>query len=369
MRLRHLAVLLAAAASACKAKGTATQAAAPVTIAAAVQRDVPRVLEATGTVEPVRTARVEAQVSGLIDKVTFREGDQVTAGQVLFQIDPRPFRAALSQAEAALARDSAQWESARRDRDRFESLAAKEYVTGQQLDQAKATAAALEATLRSDQAAIDQARLSLQYATVRAPITGRAGSLLVREGNLVRAGSGDALVVINQMAPIRVRFSVPAAYLSDLRALAGQKQEVRAMPVGDTAIAVTGTLDFLDNAVDSMTGTITLKAEFANKDSRLWPGGLVRVRLALSVDKGAIVVPSNAVVTGQRGSYVYVIDSGLARMRTVTLRRQSDSIAVLSAGVNPGDQVVVDGQLRLTEGARVQVQNKGDGPGQKEGDS
>ena len=362
IRPRFLALVLVAASSACKAKGTATQAAAPVTLAVAVQRDVPRVLEATGTVEPVRTARVEAQVSGLIDRVTFREGDQVTEGQILFQIDPRPFRAALSQAEAALARDSAQWESARRDRDRFEALAAKEYVTGQQLDQARATAAALEATLRSDQAQIDQARLSLQYATVRAPITGRAGSLLVREGNLVRAGSGDALVVINQMAPIRVRFSVPASYLSDLRALAGRKQEVRAIPVGDTASAVSGTLDFLDNAVDSMTGTIALKAEFANRDSRLWPGALVRVQLDLSVDKAVIVVPSSAVVTGQQGSYVYVVDSGMAHMRPVTVRRQGDSIAVLTAGVNAGDRVVVDGQLRLTDGARVQVQQPGGAP-------
>jgi len=166
-------------------------------------------------------------------------------------------------------------------------------------------------------------------------------------------------VVINQMAPIRVRFSVPAAYLSDLRALAGQKQEVRAMPVGDTATAVTGTLDFLDNAVDSMTGTITLKAEFPNRDSRLWPGGLVRVQLALSVDKGAIVVPSGAVVTGQQGSYVYVVDSNTAHMRPVTVRRQSDSIAVLTTGVNPGDLVVVDGQLRLTDGAKVEVQKPG----------
>ena len=179
MRPRQLVVLLVLTSTACKGKSPSAQAAAPVFLAAAVQRDVPRVLEATGTVEPVRTSQVEAQVSGLIDRVTFREGDQVTEGQVLFQIDPRSFRAALSQAEAALARDSAQWQSAQHDRDRFEALAAKEYVTGQQLDQARATAAALEATMRSDQGAIDQARLSLQYATIRAPITGRAGALLV----------------------------------------------------------------------------------------------------------------------------------------------------------------------------------------------
>lgn len=357
MRSRLLIPGFLALLAACKDKAPSASAAPPVRVAPAVERDVPRVLEATGTVEPVRTARVEAQVSGLIDKVMFREGDQVTQGQVLFQIDPRPFRAALSQAEAALARDSAQWVSATRDRDRFETLAAKEYVTGQQLDQAKATAAALEATLRADQGAIEQARLSLQFATIRAPITGRAGSLLVREGNLVRMGSGEALVVINQLAPIRVRFSVPASYLSDLRTLAGQS--VRALPVGDTATAVTGRLEFLDNAVDSMTGTITLKAEFANRDNRLWPGALVRVQLDLAVDKGAIVVPSGAVVTGQQGSYVYVVDSGTAHMRPVTLRRQSDSIAVLTAGVKPGDQVVVDGQLRLTDGAKVQVQKPG----------
>ena len=233
IRLRILALVLVAASSACKAKGTATQAAAPVTLAAAVQRDVPRVLEATGTVEPIRTVAGRGPGVGAHRPGGVPRGRPGTEGQVLFQIDPRPFRAALSQAEAALARDSAQWESARRDRDRFEALAAKEYVTAQQLDQARATAAALEATLRSDQAAIDQARLNLQYATIRAPITGRAGALLVREGNLVRAGSGDALVVINQMAPIRVRFSVPAAYLSELRALAGRRQEVRAIPVGE----------------------------------------------------------------------------------------------------------------------------------------
>ena len=265
-------------------------------------------LEATGTVEPVRTARVEAQVSGLIDQVTFREGDQVTEGQVLFQIDPRSFRAALSQAEAALARDSAQWASARRDRDRFEALAAKEYVTAQQLDQARATARDSTPRFAPTRPPIDQARLSLQYATVRAPITGRAGSLLVREGNLVRAGSGDALVVINQMAPIRVRFSVPAAYLSDLRALAGSKQEVRAIPVGDTASAVDRHARLPRQRRRLAHRHHHAQGEFANKDSRLWPGGLVRVQLALSVDKDAIVLPSSAVVTGQQGSYVYVVD-------------------------------------------------------------
>ncbi len=348
------ALLLLPLALACKGAPPPANPAVPVSVARAERRDVPLVLEATGTVEPLQTARVEPQVTGLVERIAFREGDVVQQGQVLVQIDPRPFRAALDQAEAVLARDQADYETARRDRERFEALAAKEFVTQQQLDQARAQAAALGATLRADSAAVEQARINLQFATIRAPIAGRTGGLLVRPGNLVRAGGGTPLVVINQLAPILVRFTLPAEQLAAVRRRSGRPLPVTAVPVGDT-VASAGELTFLDNAVDSLTGTIALKARFANPDQHLWPGGLVRVRLELDVERGALVVPSAAVVAGQQGTIVFTVGAdGKAHLRPVTVRRTSDSLAVLAAGIEPGDQVVTDGQVRLAEGARVE---------------
>jgi multidrug efflux system membrane fusion protein len=315
---------------------------------------MPRIVEATGTVEPIQTSAVAAQVDGILTKVEFREGDQVQAGQILFQIDPQRFQAALRQAEGALARDEAMAESANRDADRFRDLAAKQYVTTQQLDQAVAAADGLKATVRGDSAAVEGARLNLQYATIRAPISGRAGGILLRAGNLVRASNGAPLVVINQMAPILVRFSVPATYLGAIRGRAGRAMPVTAVPVGNDVAGEAGTLTFLDNAVDTLTGTIQLKAQFANRSGALWPGALVRVVLELDVERGALVVPLTAVVNSQRGSVVYVVDStGTAHLRPVEVERTTDSLVVLRSGVEEGNLVVVDGQLRLTDGGQV----------------
>ena len=358
-RQRAWAILLPLLLPACRAGAPPAPPAVPVTVARVVRRDMPRIIEATGTVEPMQTAAVAAQVDGILTRVEFREGDQVTAGQVLFQIDPQLFQAALRQAEGALARDEAMASSASRDADRFRELAAKQYVTTQQLDQAVAAAEGLKATVRGDSAAVERARLNLQYATIRAPITGRAGGLLLRAGNLVRASSGTPLVVINQMAPILVRFSVPATYLGDIRRRSGKALAVRAVPVGGDTAEQIGTLTFLDNAVDSLTGTIQLKAEFPNRSGSLWPGALVRVVLELDTQRDALVVPLTAVVNGQRGSVVYVVDSaGAAHLRPVEVERTADSLVVLHAGVSAGDVVVTDGQLRLTEGSRVGI--KGD---------
>lgn len=332
--------------------------AVPVTVARVTRRDVPRIVEATGTVEPIQTATVSAQVDGILTSVEFREGDPVRAGQVLFHIDPRPFQAALRQAEGALARDQAQATSAVRDAQRFKDLAAQSFVTTQQLDQAQAAADGAVATVQADSAAVERARLNLQYATIRAPIGGRAGGLLLREGNLVRSSAGTPLVVINQMAPILVRFAVPATFLDEIRRRAGHALEVRATPVGGDAADEVGTLTFLDNAVDTLTGTIQLKAQFPNRGGGLWPGALVRVVLELDTERDALVVPLTAVVNGQRGSVVYVVDSSrAARLRPVEVERTTDSIAVLRGGVAPGDLVVTDGQLRLTEGTLVGVRN------------
>jgi multidrug efflux system membrane fusion protein len=318
------------------------------------------VLEATGTVEPLESVGIQAQVAGILTHVAFREGQEVHKGDILFEIDPRQYRAALNQAEANLARDAAQYENARRDQQRFETLAAKEYVTQQQLDQTRANTVGLAATLRADTAAAERARLDLQNATIRAPIGGRTGSLLIKEGNLVRTGTGAPLVVINQLSPILVRFSVPAAYVDVVRRKSEKSLSVLATPVSDTSSGVTGTMVFLDNSVDSLSGTVTLKASFPNGGGALWPGNLIRVVLQLDVEKGAMVVPRAAVQSGQAGDVVWVVDSAMkATVSKVKVIRTTDSLAIISGKVKPGDKVVVDGQLRLTDGAKVALRTQG----------
>lgn len=327
----------------------------PVTVATAERRTVPFELAATGTVEPIQTVAVQAQVSGVLQRVAFKEGDEVQKGQVLFQLDPRPYRAAFEQASAFLARDRAQATNARQEAQRYEALVEKEFVTSQQYDQVRTTAAAAEATLAGSQAAVDQARLNLQYATIRAPISGRTGSLLIREGNLVRANAPEPLVKINQLRPILVRFAVPASNLPLIRAHAGKKLVVRAEPSGGGDPSE-GTLTFVDNAVDSTTGTILLKGRFPNDDGLLWPGGFVNVRLQLYVEPDALVIPAAAVVSGQQGSFVFVIQpDSSASTKAVTVTRTAGDFAVVSGDVQPGDRVVVDGQLRLRQGSKVQI--------------
>ncbi|MBK6780584.1 MAG: efflux RND transporter periplasmic adaptor subunit [Gemmatimonadetes bacterium] len=266
-----------------------------------LRQDVPVVLPATGTVEPIQTAAVAAQVDGIVERLAFQEGDEVRQGEVLFRIDPRPYAAELAQQEAVLARDLVQLANALRDQQRMEDLAGKEYVTQQQVDQARSTAAALAATVRADSAQVARARLDLDRASVRAPITGLAGAVLVRAGNLVRAGTGQPLVLINQMSPILVRFGVPASELPGIRR-AGAGLRVTAAPVGDSGPPQQGTLTFVDNAVDSLTGTILLKASFPNTGRALWPGALVRVVLTVTVERGALVAPVSALITGQQGT-------------------------------------------------------------------
>lgn len=331
----------------------------PVSAATVERRAVPFTIEAPGTAEPLQTVAVQAQVEGVLQRVNFREGDEVRRGQVLFEIDPRPYRAALAQAEAVLARDQAQLANARADVKRFEALVEKEYVTPQQFEQAKTTAASLEATVAADRAAVETARLNLQYATIRAPISGRAGALLVRPGNLVRANSGTPLVVINQIRPILVRFAVPASHLPEIqRYRARGPLPVRARPASGAGggPASEGTLAFVDNAVDSATGTILLKGQFPNQDAALWPGEFVSVSLQLYLEPEALVVPTAAVLNGQQGAYVYVVKPDqTTEVRDVRVARPAGDLTVLAGGVEPGERVVTEGQLRLTAGAKVQI--------------
>jgi multidrug efflux system membrane fusion protein len=327
----------------------------PVTVATAERRTVPFELPATGTVEPVQTVAVQAQVSGILRRAAFREGDEVRQGQVLFELDSRPYRATLDQAVAILARDSAQAANAADEARRYEALAEKEYVTSQQYDQVRTNAAATRATLAGSRAAVDQARLNLQYATIRAPISGRTGSLLIREGNLVRASATEPLVKINQLRPILVRFAVPANNLPLIQAHLNKKLVVRAEPAGGGEPSE-GTLSFVDNAVDTTTGTILLKGRFPNDDGTLWPGGFVNVRLQVYVEENALVIPAAAVVSGQQGNFVFVIQpDSSASTRAVTINRTAGDFAIVSGDVQPGDRVVVDGQLRLRQGSKVQI--------------
>jgi len=319
---------------------------------------VPYEIAATGAVEPIRSVNVTSQVSGMLRRVRFAEGEEVTQGQVLFEIDRRPHEAALQQAEANLSRDVAQAENAARDAERYRVLASDRSVTEEDYQQKQATADALRATVRADSGALTVARLNLEYATIRAPIAGRTGSLLVREGNLVRANESAILVTINQLRPIVVRFAVPAAQLPDLQRRLGGRRPLRVVAIAahDSAASLEGELSFVDNHVDSTTGTVLLKARFPNRDGRLWPGEFVDVTLVLGVQSGAIVIPAEAVLAGQQGSYVFVVDAdGTARQRPVTVQRTVDGFAVLADPLEAGTIVVTDGQLRVTPGAKVDV--------------
>jgi multidrug efflux system membrane fusion protein len=350
-------IMAMAAAVGCGDKSPPPTLPVPVAVATVQRQAVPVELAATGTVEPLQTVSVESQVGGILTRVAFEEGDEVKRGQVLFQIDPRSYQAALQQAEAMLAKDRAQLANADEDVRRYESLAQKEYVTSQQYAQVKTTAQSLRATVEADQAAVENARLNLQFATVRSPINGRAGGLLLRPGNLVRPNGSAPLVVINQIHPILVRFAVPA---TDLPEIQQRRRQGAPLPVLTDAAqgrgSSQGELSFIDNAVDTTTGTIMLKARFANQENTLWPGEFVRVRLRLRVDSAALVLPAPAVVSGQQGTYVFVVTSeGTAATRPVKVDRMGDSLAVIAEGVAPGDRVVTDGQLRLRNGSKVQI--------------
>jgi len=347
--------LVAITLAGCKEEAAPPAPPVPVTLATAERRPVPFELSATGTVEPLQTVAVQPQVSGPIVRIAFTEGQDVEKGQVLFQIDPRPFQAALARAEAILDRDRAQEANAKQEASRYAELAEQEYVTAQQYDQARTAAAAAAATLAGSEAAVSEARLNLQYATIRAPIAGRTGSLRVRAGNLVRSNETAPLVTINQIRPILVRFAVPAANLPLIQKYRSADLVVRAEPVGG-GTASEGTLGFVDNAVDTTTGTILLKGTFPTTEGALWPGEFVSVRLRLYVDAEALTVPRRAVVAGQEGSYVFVVRSdSTAETTPVTVDRMAGEIAIVSGEIEPGDRVVVDGQLRLRQGSKVQV--------------
>jgi membrane fusion protein, multidrug efflux system len=344
--------------AACAKSDPPRQPSVPVSVTTVKRTSVPYVVTANGVAEPMQTVAVEAQVNGLLNRVTFAEGQPVQAGQILFEIDSRPYVAVLEQARAQLVRDEAQAANARRDAARYAALVKEGYVTGSQADQAEATAASAAATVAADRANVSKAALDVANCTIRAPISGRTGSLLVRQGNLVKANSNPPLVVINQIQPILVRFAIPQSQLPDIQKYyrGGNALQVRATPSEGSGVPLMGTLAFIDNNVDSTTGTVLLKARFDNPDATLWPGQYTNVALQLFVDPNALTLPAPAIMTGQQGTYVYTIDSaGSAKQRPVQISRTVDSLSVISSGLKEGERVVVDGQSRLIPGSKVTI--------------
>jgi multidrug efflux system membrane fusion protein len=327
-----------------------------VTVAVAEQRDIPVQVKAIGSVQPISTVAVRALVAGQLQRVWFREGEDVRKGQMLFTIDPRPYQATLAQAEANLARDEAQARNADAEATRYAELVKKDYVTREEYDKFRSGAEAARAVVAADRAAVQNAQLQLAYCEIRSPLDGRTGSVQVQMGNLVKANDTTPLVTINQITPVYVTFSVPESQLADVRARGLGNVPVSAAPQQGGAPVQGGKLTFVDNAVDPKSGTITLKATFANEGRALWPGEFVNVAMTLSNRPNATVVPLQAVQNGQRGQYVYVLTDGNGvQMRPVTVVQQLETQAVIGHGVNPGDTVVTDGQLRLTPKSKVDV--------------
>ena len=355
------AALVLAFASACSkkdARAGATPEAAPVTVASVARQDVPVEVRAIGHVEPFTTVALKARVGGQVIRVGFQQGQDVRKGDLLFQIDPRPYQAALAQARAQLERDRAIARNAEDDVKRYTDLVKKDYVTREQYDSTRAAAAAAVATTKSDEAAVENAQLQLSYCTVAAPMSGRTGSVLVNPGNMVKGNDDNPLVVLNQVQPVYVSFSVPESSLAQIRQRLrpGEKLKVLAAASGNPSNTQTGELSFLNNAVDPGTGTILLKATFPNENEALWPGEYVDVVLTLATEAKAIVVPAQAVQTGQAGQYVWVVKNDLTvESRPVTLSRTQGPLAIVAKGLEEGERVVTDGQLRLAPGAKVQV--------------
>jgi multidrug efflux system membrane fusion protein len=345
------------------ATGQGQSSVAPVAISVTpVKRaDFPVILESLGQVQAYNTVQVRARVDGQINKIAFKEGQMVKEGDLLAQIDPRPFQAALDQAVAKKAQDEANLANAKLDLARYATLAKQDFATKQQLDTQNALVLQLTASLAADTAAIDAARVQLEYTTIRAPISGRVGYRLIDEGNLVNAGQQTGIVTIAQLQPISVIFTEPQENVVRInQELAAGTPEVTVMNA-DGAELATGHLTISDNQIDLATGTIRLKAEFENKDNSLWPGLAVTTGLKLGVDKNVLTVPADAVQHGQSGLYVYAVDDqNRAAVRTVEVARLNTNTAVISNGLKEGERVVTTGQFLLQPGTLVAIDT---GPG------
>ena len=332
--------------------------AAPVVVAVAEQRDVPVQLSAIGNVESYQTVQIRSQVNGQIQSIFFKEGQDVHKGQLLFQLDKKPFQADLEKAQGMLQHDEAQAANSRLQAERYNVLEMQGVASKEQADQVRAQAKADASAVYADKAAVDAAKVQLQYTDIKAPIDARTGALLMNVGNLVKANDTPFLVQLNQVTPIYATFSIPENQLDAVRKFAAGNLKVLAFPKGQNTNPAEGKLTFIDNGVDMQTGTVKLKATFANKDRRLWPGQYVDVVLNLSTRKQAVLVPTKAIQTGQQGQYVYVVTpQSTAESRNVETSGTYQNSTVIAGGVSAGEKVVVDGQLRVAPNAKVLVQS------------
>jgi len=327
-----------------------------VVIAAARQQDVPIEIKTFGTMEASESVIIKPMLSGELTKVGFREGQDVSEGALLFEIDPRPYQAALNKARASLDRDRVVMNNARKDYERYAPLAKEGIVSQEQAEGYRTRAETAAADLAADQAAVESARTQLSYCTLAAPISGRLGTLTVDRGNVVKANE-TALVTINKLIPIRATFTIPEQSLSLVRQrLAAGEMTVVAEVSGVAGFTEKGVVSFLDNAVDPATGTIRLKGQFANEQKRLWPGQFVTLSLVLDVRRQAVVVPTQAVQTGQKGVFVFVVKpDGIAEVRSVVPGPAYEAITVIDSGLEVGEQVVIDGQMRVVPGSKVEI--------------
>ncbi len=335
---------------------SAAPAAVPVTVATAEQKTVPVQVRAIGNVEPYTTVGVKPQVTGEIMEVHFSEGQDVRKGQLLFTLDPRSFEADLQRAEGTLAKDKATAANDEAQAKRYARLYESGVVAKEQYDDMQSKAEASQANVAADKAAVEYARVQLSYTRIYSPVTGRTGNLMVHRGNVVKANPDNPIVTINQVEPIYVTFSVPQQYLPEIKQrMQSGKLKVEAV-LPENATPALGNLTFIDNTVDLATGTIKLKGTFENRDRRLWPGSFSNVVLTLAQQPDAVVVPTAAVQTGQEGQYVFVVKPDqTADMRRVETGWNVDNMTVIKKGVQGGERVVTDGQVRLVPGAKVEI--------------
>lgn len=329
----------------------------PVTVASVSEETVQVRLRAIGNVEAFSTVALKARVDGQIVEVNFKEGAPVRKGEVLFRIDPRPYEATLRQAEANALRDAAARDQARSQERRYNELLEKNFISKEAYAQIRTNAETAAAVAKASQAALENARLNLEYCTIRSPLDGFVGKVLLQAGNLVKANDVNPLVVINQVRPIYVNFAVPEQSLAEVRKRMGEAPlEVEVLPVDAAQVHPKGKLIFVDNAVDPNTGTIRLRAQFDNVNAELWPGQFVNVSVRLYEEGNALVVPTQAVQTGPEGQYVYVVgDDMTAELRRINVKRTEGERAVVAEGLKAGERVVTRGQLRLGPKVRVQV--------------
>jgi multidrug efflux system membrane fusion protein len=330
----------------------------PVLAAQAVQKDFPLEIRAIGNVESYATVAIKARVTGELQKIHFKEGQEVAKGDLLFTIDPRPLEAALREVKARLEKDKALAEKAEADNRRYENLVQGGFISSEQYDQVRSNLGSLQATVLGDEAVVENAKLQLGYTAIYSPISGRTGTILIDQGNMIKANDDNkSLVVIEQVHPIYVSFSVPEANVSQImERMKGQDLVVNAMPDGSKTGPEKGMLTFVDNSVDSKTGTIRLKGTFDNQERRLWPGQFVNIALTLGRLQNVVTVPSQAVQTGENGLFVFVITAdNTVQLKPVKTGKSYGGETIIESGIMAGEQVVTDGHLRLTPGATVEI--------------